>query len=134
MKKKTKIILVVLAVLVIGFFITGKIIFASIDKSLEGLKNLPIENVDMSSIGDGTYKGKYEAFPIMVELNVTVVNHKITDIKIIKHENGKGAGAEAILDEVIENQTLKVDAIAGATHSSKVILKAIENALSRAND
>jgi len=34
---------------------------------------------------------------------------------------------------VVEAQTLEVDAISGATYSSKVILKAIENALNIAS-
>jgi len=39
-----------------------------------------------------------------------------------------------IVDSVIENQSLDVDAISGATYSSKVILKAIENALARGSN
>ncbi|GAI95081.1 unnamed protein product, partial [marine sediment metagenome] len=35
--------------------------------------------------------------------------------------------------KVVEAQTLQVDAVSGATYSSKVILKAIENALNNAN-
>jgi len=37
--------------------------------------------------------------------------------------------AELITDMVIDSQSLKVDVVSGATYSSKIILKAIENAL-----
>lgn len=39
--------------------------------------------------------------------------------------------AKIINNHVVEKQTLDVDLVSGATVSSKVILKAIENALSK---
>ncbi|MEA1883434.1 MAG: FMN-binding protein [Thermotogota bacterium] len=54
---------------------------------------------------------------------------KIQDIKINKHVNGKGKGAEEITKDVIAQQSLKVDTVTGATYSSIAILKAIEQAL-----
>jgi uncharacterized protein with FMN-binding domain len=53
----------------------------------------------------------------------------IKKIEIVRHLNGQGKPAEVIPDRVIEMQSLDVDIISGATYSSKVILKAIENAL-----
>jgi uncharacterized protein with FMN-binding domain len=61
---------------------------------------------------------------------VTLSNHEITEIVITRHDNGQGQAAEAIIDDVTSEQTLLVDAIAGATYSSKVILLAIHDALS----
>jgi uncharacterized protein with FMN-binding domain len=60
---------------------------------------------------------------------VTVREHKITEIVLVKHENGKGTAAEIIPNKVVEAQSLDVELISGATYSSKVMLKAIENAL-----
>lgn len=53
----------------------------------------------------------------------------VSFIKIIEHENGLGSKAEKIVDDVISRQSLKVDAVSGATASSKYIIKDIENAL-----
>ncbi len=64
---------------------------------------------------------------------MTVKNHQITEIELVKHKSGRGAPAEIIPSKVVEAQTLQVDAVSGATYSSKVILKAIENALNNAN-
>lgn len=50
---------------------------------------------------------------------------------MLEHQNGLGKKAGIINKSVIDNQTLKVDSVSGATVSSKVILKAIENALSK---
>ncbi len=39
--------------------------------------------------------------------------------------------AEKIPDKVLEEQSLQVDIVSGATFSSKVILKAVEDALNK---
>ncbi|WP_313562885.1 FMN-binding protein [Ruminiclostridium cellobioparum] len=46
----------------------------------------------------------------------------------------RGAKAEAIVDKIISEQSVTVDVISGATNSSKVILKAVENALESQKD
>ena len=51
----------------------------------------------------------------------------------MEHVNGQGSGAERIPATVVEKQTLQIDMVSGATYSSKVILKAIENALLNAS-
>ena len=88
-----------------------------------------IKDVNLEKVKDGTYNGEYKSFPVKVVLSVKVKNHQITEIKIKKHNEGKGETAEAIIEDVIQAQSLEVDAISGATLSSKCILKAIENAL-----
>jgi len=61
---------------------------------------------------------------------VTIQNHKITDIKIVEHSCSPiGKKAEKIIDRIIENQNLDVDAVSCATVSSKTIIKAVEIAL-----
>lgn len=131
MKKKTKIILLIILCIVVLGYIVMEISMSKIEKNLEGLKNTSIANIDISKLDDGVYQGEYEMFPIKVLLEVTIDNQKITNIEIIEHQNGKGGNAEAITNDVIEEQSLQVDTISGATYSSKAILKAIENALTK---
>lgn len=100
-----------------------------IEADLQNLKNLTFGEIDLAKTKDGTYAGSHKAFPIAAEVMVTVKNHVITDIEITKHDNGKGKAGESIIGKVLEKQSLQVDAISGATYSSNVILKAIENAL-----
>ncbi len=59
---------------------------------------------------------------------VMVSGHEIKSIEIVRHNHGRGKSAEAIIASLIENQSVEVIVISGATYSSKVILKAIENA------
>lgn len=131
MKRRTKNIIIgillVLALIAIGVFV----FMNKANEGLEALSTIKIENVDLSTIDDGAYQGDYKVFPITVEVKVIVANHTISDIIIEKHTNGQGKPAEAIIDQVITSQSLQVDTVSGATYSSKVILKAIENALNR---
>ena len=105
------------------------IVWGRLEKSLEALNDMPIAQVDLNGINNGIYVGSYSVFPISAEVNVMVEDHAITAIDIKKHTNGQGKAAEAILGEVVAAQSLAVDVVSGATYSSRVILKAIENAL-----
>ena len=87
---------------------------------------------DLTHKPDGVYRGKYDVSktPISVVLDVTVSNGRITHINIIKHNCSPiGKKAERITERIINEQSLSVDAISGATASSKGILMAVENAL-----
>lgn len=128
MKKKTKVFIIILFILlVIG---AGATYFVKMtENSLAELSSTEIVDVDLTTVADGTYLGSYKAFPVSVEVEVTILNHEITEIVILKHDSGQGEPAEVIILDVIEMQSLNVDLITGATYSSKVILLAIQDAL-----
>jgi len=118
-------IIIVVIIIFIGLFIAYK----WIDNNLENLKTDEIEIVNLNEVEDGSYTGKSSTFPIEVEVLVEVENHEIMQIELVKHFNGQGNDAEKILDRVIEQNSLNVDVITGATYSSHVILNAIADAL-----
>lgn len=125
-------ILLIIGSIVVLIVVAGVIAFKQIENNLEVLANTEIEDIDLSSVEDGTYLGEYSSFPVSVNVTVTILNHEIIEVEITKHIQGQGLSAEAIVDDVIEEQSLAVDAIAGATYSSKVILLAIRDALTEA--
>jgi uncharacterized protein with FMN-binding domain len=87
---------------------------------------------DMNGKSDGLYRGNYSlsGSPVKVVLDVTIQDKNIVAINIIDHFCSPiGKKAEKITGKIIEQQSLNVDAISGATGSSKAILKAVENAL-----
>ena len=92
-----------------------------------------IKNPDLTKVADGTYRGRSKVGPVRVTVDVTVRDKAIKDINLIQHFNGLGKKAEVIIPRVIEAQSLEVDAISGATGSSKAILQAIERALEQSN-
>ena len=60
---------------------------------------------------------------------VTVQNHQIIDIKVIKTQNGRESINRELIGQVIEAQSPALDAISGATADKNAFLKAVENAL-----
>lgn len=130
MNKKQIIILVIILVAVIGSYFGFNYL-----EELKTYKNqvaeINISNVNLSKIADGTYTGSHKITWITAEVEVSIKNQQIENIKLLKHENDRGAKAEVIPSKVLKAQSLAVDTVSGATSSSKVILKAIENALTK---
>ncbi len=128
MKKFLKILLVIVAVFVL-FSIVMSMVMA------QGLKegsNLVINGIDLSAVQDGVYNGKYDAGRFSNQLNITVKDHKITKIEVVKDVTfASAAVTEAVFAKVIDEQKIQFDAIAGATVTSKAYLKAIENAFNQ---
>ena len=88
-----------------------------------------IKAVDIARITDGIYQGNYDTALVKVTLEAIVENHKLMDIKIIRHENGKSKKAEAIVKQMIVENSTEADVIAGAIMSSKIIRAALIYAL-----
>lgn len=95
------------------------------------MSELVINDFNLEAIEDGSYTGNVDSGVIVVEVQVDVEDHQITHIELIKHQNGQGEPAEVIIDHIVEEQTIMVDDISGATYSSQVIKKAVEIALTR---
>lgn len=100
-------------------------------KKAEAAKKMEISSPPIERLADGIYAGSHDAGLTKVKLEATVRGGRITSIQILEHQNGKGEKAEAITEEIIREQSLEVDVVSGATISSKSILKAAENALTR---
>ena len=93
------------------------------------VSEISIEEINILDIPDGVYVGECDANYIYTKVEVTVHSKKITSIRIIEHKNERGRAAEAVLEEIISEQRIDVDAISGATNSSIVLKKAVEKAL-----
>ncbi len=82
---------------------------------------------------DGMYEGRAKGGPNSAVVSVTIENQKIVKIDIIEHNALLGKKAEPILPQrIIDAQSTAVDAVSGATNSSKVIMNAVQNALEQA--
>ena len=130
MKLSRKRILLFTAILL---FLIGLIFTAAYLKSVadykKAVKETIFSNLDISDVPDGVYVGEYDVDFIYAKVEVTVQNRVITNIDILEHKNGRGSPAEIVVDRIIEEQKIDVDAVSGATNSSIVIKKAVENAL-----
>ena len=122
------IIVVVILVFAIGSYFSVNYI-VQLQEYRQRIADISISNVDLSKIPDGSYLGSYDAIMVAAEVRVDVSNHTITNITLLSHKTEKGKSAEVIVNEIKAKQSLEVDAISGATNSSEVILKAVQNAL-----
>lgn len=90
-------------------------------------EQITIQNVDLQQVSDGTYIGTYSAFRFTNIVEVTVENHTITNIEVLKTQREDLSCKLA--EEVISQQNPAVDTVSAATLDTKAFLKAIENAL-----
>lgn len=120
----------ILAVIIIALLCAHiYICISSMISYKNAVRDISINSVDISSIPDGVYQGECDTGYIYASVGVTVSDGKITDIALLEHRNERGESAEEIIKAIISQQNVDVDAISGATNSSKVIKKAVENAL-----
>lgn len=125
-----KLVIVVVSVLLL--IAAGVYVFYVLPNSrqLEAVRKMPIENVDLGKVQDGTYNGAYVYGSYTYEVQVAVKGHKIEKIDVVSNRDSSYAKkAEGVIDRVLEEQAVNVDAVSGATTTSKALLKAIENAV-----
>ena len=129
MFKKTKLIRLgcLVACLIIAFCTASY--FIRLGRYKKAVANMTFTPIDLTQIEDGTYTGSCDVDFVAAKVKVTVKDHAITSIDLLEHRTEKGLPAEAIINTILQRQTTDVDAISGATNSSKVIKKSIENAL-----
>lgn len=122
------IIAVILVALAVGIYFSANYIW-QLREYKKRIASISVSNVNLTEIPDGSYTGSYDAIMIAAKVRVDVQDHHIAAINLIYHKNERGKRAETIVNEIKTAQSLKVDTITGATNSSKVILKAVQNAL-----
>ncbi len=140
-KRKMWIVILIIAVLIAAGLIVG--ILADAPGRRE-IGKLSFSDVDFKKLRNGTYVGEYKGTKSHfrdTKVQVMISEGEISDVKILKgavDKEGKpvkltgGRSIDDLFRNVINSQTLEVDAISGATLTSKTHLKALENALEQA--
>ena len=86
-----------------------------------------------NSLKDGVYDGEATDGPVKATVKVTIQNQKIATIELVEHRTWRGGAAENIIPaRIIEEQSTRVDAVSGATVSSRAIMNAVETAVRKA--
>ncbi len=111
--------------------------WSRLSKEHKEARSLPLKAVEFGRLKDGTYRGAYAGGMYKWRTNecdVTVANGRVTDIQLVasKDPSGKNAQHRVLYDRVVQAQSLQVDTISGSTLTSKAYLKAVEDALSKA--
>jgi len=124
---KRKILFAIALVLIVAMAF-GINYFSQFQKYEAIMEDIEIGELSLVEVEDGVYKGSFNAYLVAADVEVRIIDHQIEAIKLVNHKNERGSDAEVIPERVVEAQSLDVDVVSGASNSSRVILKAIENA------
>ena len=132
MSQRNKALLITVVVL-LAVVLVALLLFLRAALDYKGtVEAITIQEVDLSQVADGTYTGSCVAGLGSAQVAVTVEDGAITEVSLTDYHSILGRGAEAIPGEIVAQQRIGVDAVSGATDSSTVIQKAVENALTGA--
>ena len=126
--------MIVVPAIVSVFAMGGWFGWSKIEREHREARSLTLDAVDFGRLNDGVYHGSYEGGMYRWRVNecdVTVRDGRVVDIQLAG-SGDPGAENTDYMDlyaRVIEAQSLHVDAISGATLTSKAYLQAVENAL-----
>jgi uncharacterized protein with FMN-binding domain len=91
---------------------------------------LEVGKVDLSRVPDGTYEGSFRLYHDYASVRVVVKDHRIEEVRVLDMPSGIEEETSKLVGSVLNEQTLQVDTVSGPTTSLKVILRAIQEALS----
>ncbi len=96
------------------------------------VRSAPLAAVDLNQVADGTYQGRFGDFLVSTTVEVTVAQHRITAVRVIDQHCGPGYEAKGTAERIVAAQSPVVDAVSGATGSSRCIMVAVYRALTAA--
>ncbi len=125
--RQKKVIPLALSACLVALFLVS-----CVSPEMKAVREMEIESVDLSRVPDGTYEGSFAYGSFSYVVSAQVENGRIVSVDILQNRTTKRAlMAEGIVSRVLAEQRTDVDAVAGATTTSKALLKALENALAR---
>ncbi len=107
-----------------------------VEKTEEKKAETPKAAKGSFDLADGVYKGTGTGYAGEITVSVQIKDKQIVAIDILSSSDDAAFfnRAKAVIDKIIEGQTLDVDTVSGATFSSKGIISAIKNALTGEKD
>ena len=86
------------------------------------------------NLKDGVYEGYFRSGPNSAVVRVAISEDRIVDVELVKHTaSWKGRKADHVIPQrIISQQSTVVDAVSGATNSSRVIMNAAQKAIEKA--
>ena len=108
MNRRNKAVLIVVSALLVIGLLAGGLYLKSIGDYKAKVNALTFDEIDLTKVNDGIYEGQCDTGVVRARVQVTVRDHRMESIELLEHENGRGTPAEAILDQMLQNQTTAV--------------------------
>lgn len=126
----------ILHIVEVNGFVGPQRIIHSLKTDFETILNLPDDESTSAKYKDGTYYGEGLGYKPGLKVKVEINKGIIESIEILEHnEVGRKFYEPALVSipqEILDNQSTEVDAIAGSTRTSNGIIDAVKDALSKA--
>lgn len=118
------------------YILASMILFFSIYLFLPilGPQASPVSIGELGELEDGIYEGLGDGFGGRIRVELLIEDREIRGIRTLEHRETQGYYEEvykSISGQVIENQSLNVDGISGATSTTRGFLNAVKSALSQ---
>jgi len=113
------------------FLLTG-FVFSGCTSGKAALGDLSKIYRDSGDAADAVFEGTAAGYRGPITVQVRLNGGKIMEILVVDSSEDRFTGAAAIeelIDLVIENNSADVDAVSGATESSRGFLEAVQNAI-----
>ena len=128
-------IIVIVSVSVTTTIGTSFGLYKAAEINMKHVHGLEIPSVDISNLKDSVYNGSYSYLCMPYRVAVTIEENQINKIEVTKNYKRKWAKmAEGVIPKVLEAQNTNVDAVSGATTTSKALLMAIYKVLEPNHD
>jgi len=96
---------------------------------------LPVPVVDVSTLRNGVYEGSDTQAGFSYQVRVEVTDGRIASVDVLANRDTYYARlATLATNKLLQRQRNDVDAISGATTTSKGLMRAVSNALEGARD
>jgi uncharacterized protein with FMN-binding domain len=119
------------ALLIVGIVLVALIGIMAIGafSGMGAVRKLTVNPVDLSKIADGAYAGSFRIGRFSYSVELTVKDHRIEAVKSTGGKQAQDAVVQRIFARIVEEQSVKVDTVSGASLTTKAVSKAVENAL-----
>jgi uncharacterized protein with FMN-binding domain len=133
MKRGHKALIIVLSCIVV-IVIGVVLVMGTIRRTSDWARTLTWDDPSLATLADGAYAGEsHLSLPFgtaaansSVSVVVHVVDHRYSSIELVKPKRPKMDG---LAKRVVDNQTVKLDALSGATVTNSAFLMAVSNAV-----
>ena len=94
---------------------------------------LEVGEPDLSTVADGEYIGVCQNKLLFAVVRVEVEAHRIAGVEVLWHKESYMPQARQTAERIAAAQSLRVDAVSGATLTATTVQKAVENAIAQGN-